>query len=133
MLDIKTACERILDHFITERNKAPRCVVCDAVLYDYQTDLYGYLHILEFKYHSIRNDMYKDIVNYIFEHYPYHNDKSLCRHHLNYAKNIQVPTCLNCHTRIHNSNDPELAKWLPVDKKPKNQGSFDSNMFKPLS
>lgn len=132
MWDMLTACNRVLDHFISERNKAPRCVVCDAVLYDYQTDIYNYLYMLEVKHRKTHVEMNNDILNYVFEHYPYQNDKSLARHHVNYAKNIQVPTCDGCHARIHNSNDPELKKWLPVDKRPKDQVGFESNMYKPL-
>ena len=133
MWDVKTACEKVLQHFIDERNKAPKCVVCDAVLYHYGSEIYNYIYLLEVKHKKIHRDMYGVIMKYVYEHYPCVNDKGLHRHHVNYGKNIQVPTCQHCHGKIHSRKYPELEKWYPVDKKPKNQGNFDTNMYKPLS
>ena len=132
MWDINIACQKVLQYFIDERNKAPQCVVCNAYLYDYESEIYSYIYLLEVKYKKIHVSMKDTILRYVFEHYPY-KDKSLHRHHVNYAKNIQVPTCESCHKKIHLSNDPKYAKWKPVDKRPKNQVGFESNMYKPLS
>ena len=131
MWDMLTACNKVLNHFIEEHNKAPHCVVCDSTLYDYQAEINSYLYLLEVKHRMIHVGMNQKIICYVFANYPF-NDKSLARHHVNYAKNIQVPTCDGCHAMIHNGNDPELKKWLPVDKRPKGQCGFESNMYKPL-
>ena len=132
MWDIKTACEKVLQHFIDERNNSPLCVVCDSILYDYQSEINSYVYLLEIKHRKIHAGMFKDIIKYVFEHYPY-NDETLHRHHVSYKKNIQVPTCRTCHSKIHHSNELKYTKWKPIDKKPKNwKGSFDTNMYKPL-
>jgi len=130
--DIRTACEKVLNHFISERNNAPQCVVCNSYLYDYQKEIHSYLYLLEVKNRKIDYSMNKTILDYVYTQYPYVKDKGLHRHHVNYAKNIQVPTCDSCHSKIHSEKYPELHKWLPVDKKPKKQFGFDTNMYNPL-
>ena len=130
--DIKIACEKVLQHFIDERNKAPRCIVCNSVLYKYNIEIHNYIYLLEVKHRKINVSMFPTILKYVFTHYPYNDDKDFARHHVNYAKNIQLPVCSSCHSKIHCKTYPELDKWLPVDKKPKNQGGFDSNVYKPL-
>lgn len=116
MWDIKIACEKVLQHFIDERNKAPKCVVCDTVLYDYDKHIYNYLYLLEVKYKKIHVSMNKDILNYVFINYPFTKDKNIHDHHVNYAKDIKVSTCSSCHMKIHRKKHSELHKWLPVDK-----------------
>lgn len=131
--DLVTACEKVLKYFVDGRNNAPRCVVCNSVLYDYEPEIFSYLYLLEVKYRKIHGGMFEDIIRYVYVHYPFKEDKSLHRHHVNYAKNIQVPTCQSCHSKIHHSDDSKYAKWKPVDKKPKNFKGFETNMYKPLT
>jgi ribosomal protein L34E len=131
MWDIKTACDNVLQHYIDERNKAPHCVICDAVLFQYQDDIFNYLYLLEVRDKKIY-DMTCRIIQYMYEHYPY-RDKNLHRHHISYKKDIQVPMCHSCHNKVHSTiGNPELDKWKPIDKKPKNQNSFATNLFKPF-
>ena len=118
MWDINIACNNVLKHFIDERNRASKCVVCDSVLYHYDGEIYNYIYLLEVKHRKIHAGMFPDIMNYVFAHYPYRDDKEVHGHHVNYAKNIQVPTCQSCHIKIHSKKYHELDKWLPVDKKP---------------
>ena len=130
--DIRTACEKVLKYFIDKRNNAPQCVVCDAYLYDYFVKIHNYLYLLEVKYRKIDWGMNNIILDHMYLNYPYKKDKELCHHHVNYAKNIQVPSCKSCHAKIHGKKDSSLHKWLPVDKRPKDQNNFDYNLFKPL-
>ena len=133
MWDIKIACEKILQYYIDKRNNAPRCIVCNEVLYSYRANVFSDLYLLEVKYRKIHAGMNKAILQYLFDHYPYDDNESLVRHHVNYAKNIQVPVCASCHGKIHGGNNPELVKWKPVDKRPKNFKGFNSNIYKPLT
>jgi hypothetical protein len=129
--DVRIACENVLQHFIDERNKAPHCVICDAVLFQYQDDIFNYLYLLEVRDKKIY-DMNHRIIQYMFEHYPY-KDKNLHRHHISYKKDIQVPMCSTCHGRVHNLKDDfKYSKWKPIDKKPKDFRMFKTNLYKPL-
>jgi len=132
MWDTPTACKKTVEYLIKERESAPHCVCCDTVLFNWEVMLSAYLFDMEYRKKKLSASMHHDIFMYVFDHYPYQYDEHLCRHHMNYAKNIQVPVCLSCHGKIHNSSDPKYAKWKPVDKKPKNQTQFDSNVYKPF-
>lgn len=128
------ACRKVLDMLVSERNKAPHCVICDKVLYQYEKNIYGLLYLLEVRDRKITNDIYPNIIHYVYENYPFKNDGSLHRHHVNYKLNIQIPVCGTCHNKIHNrKKDPVYAIWSPVDKKGrKNKNIFKTNLFKPF-
>jgi calcineurin-like phosphoesterase family protein len=115
------------------REKAPDCVVCGVKLFDYNQAFDDCLFD-RYKGYKFNSESMRTLYMFLFEHYPFHGEdcSRIVRHHVDYKKNIQVYVCGSCHGRIHNGSEPELTKWLPVDKKPKNQGSFDSNVYKPL-
>lgn len=117
--DIIEACNNVLQHFIDERNTATRCTICKTYLYNYETKIYNYLYKLEVIEKKIDRNMYDDIMNYVYSHYPYTKDKSLHNHHVNYMLNITIPLCATCHSRVHNSKDKRYEKYKPYDKKPK--------------
>ena len=130
-MDIETACKHVLQHYIEERNKAIHCIICDKVLFSYEKTIIKYVNMLEVK-DEIRWDMIGRIYTYMHYNYPYRTDGTLHRHHINYKKDIQIPVCATCHHKIHNRNEPEWNKWKPVDEKPKDQGNFDTSLYKPL-
>lgn len=132
MWDIDTACKHVLQHYIEERNKAIHCTICDKVLFSYQKTIIGYMQLLECRDRKITWDMIHKIYNYMHNNYPYRKDGTLVRHHVNYKDDIQIPVCSTCHNKIHNRNEPEWNKWKPIDEKPKNQGVFETKLYKPL-
>ena len=133
MWDVETACKKVLDHYIKERNKAVHCTICDKVLFSYEKTIIGYLELLECKYQKITWDMKPKIYNYMHYNYPYREDKSVVRHHLSYKNDIQIPVCSACHNKIHTiKGDPMWDKWKPIDNKPKNQSGFETKLYKPL-
>jgi hypothetical protein len=119
------------DYLMEKREKAPRCIVCDILLFDRWDTLDDYF-FQEHNCYFISSDEMNAIYRTIMERYPIGKESGLHRHHVDYKKNIQVPVCGSCHSKIHNGNDPKLIKWLPVNKKPKGQMGFDSNVYKPL-
>lgn len=123
--------EKAWNYVMNKREKAPICSICKARLFDGFEALDDYFYNKRNIYKTTQEEM-KLIYDEFFRLYPYQEEKTLSRHHVNYAKNIQIPVCKSCHSRIHGKADPDLHKYLPVDKKPKNQGGFDSNMYKPL-
>ena len=130
MWDIKTACEKALEHFIKRYGESPKCEICGQVGYSWFDEGYSHLYSLEIK-HKIHHDMYDAIFKYLWQNYPYHDYGNLTRHHLNYAKGICMFVCGSCHGRIHMSDDPEYAKYKPVDKKPMRK-KLDYKMYKTL-
>lgn len=134
MWELNIACEKIVEMVIEERNKQPHCIICDGVLFDHDKYFFALLDDLQYRKRKIRAEMYNDIKNYFFTRYPYYyEDLTLSGHHTNYKKNIQVPTCKSCHSKIHHGSDPELAKWKPVDKRPKRSHMLEKNLYKPLN
>lgn len=123
--------DKVWKYVMKQRDKAPVCTVCNAKLFDGNNELDNYFY-KKYNVFRVTVEERKYIYYKFWEMYSQFDDKSLSRHHVNYAKNIQIPVCRSCHSKIHNGSDPELQKYLPVDKRPKNQGSFDSNIYKPL-
>jgi len=131
--DVDTACKKVLEHFIKERNKAVHCTICDKVLFSYQKTIIRYVYLLEVQHRKITWDMIPKIYNYMYENYPYRKDGDVYRHHISYKDDIQIPVCSTCHGKIHNIvGDPFWDKWKPIDKKPKNISNFKTKLYKPL-
>lgn len=127
----KSVFDSIYAAIIDKRETAPNCIVCGIKLFDGTWELDMYIH--DNHIYDLYPESIKSIYYMFYEQYPHLNkDGHICRHHTNYKKNIQVPVCDSCHIKIHSGKYPEMNKWLPVDKKPKNQGKFKTNMYKPL-
>lgn len=123
--------DRIWQHIMRLRDKAPNCEICNKKLFDGMCKLDEYFYE-EHRDHKFTQSELKAIYNYFWEHYPYMKEGNLSRHHINYKDNIQIAVCRKCHRKIHSNKYPELKKYYPIDKRDKKNKYFKSNIVKPL-
>ena len=128
----RTMFEKAWNYVMKKREKALRCTICNIVLFDGINEL-DYFFYNKRNIFNVSKEELQLIYNMFWDRYPSNKESSLTRHHVNYSKNIQIPVCKSCHRKIHSGKFPELNKYLPVDKKPKNHGNFETNMYKPIS
>ena len=135
MWDPIKACNKTLQYILKQREKAPRCTICDTHLFSYDEALNEYFILHHYRSNDISYSMKQDIVLWVFDHYPYHGqDKGTpIKHHLCYKDDISIFVCDSCHSKIHNSNNPKYNKWKPIDKRPKKDThKLGKKVIKPL-
>ena len=121
MWDPLVAGKNIVRFVEKKREEAPTCTVCDTKLFDFHPIAQKYMCELEHKKH-IHFELFDELWKFFYQHYPYWGVDFglLVAHHLDYKRDISIPVCSSCHSKIHMSNDPKYVKWKPVDKRPKN-------------
>jgi len=134
MWDIVKACNNTFQYVLNQREKAPKCTICNVHLFAYDEALNQYFTIHSTRKNDISFDMRHDIALWIFEHYPFHGqDKGKAvKHHLCYKDDISIFVCTSCHGKIHGSNEPKYNKWKPIDKRPKDTKDLGKKVIKPL-
>ena len=134
MWDSVKACRNTFQYVLSQREKAPKCTICNAPLFSHDEALNEYLLVHSYIRNDIATGIRQDIVLWVFDHYPYHKeDKGRpVKHHLSYKDDISIFVCVNCHGRIHGSDDPKYAKWKPIDKRPKDIRGLGKKVIKPL-
>lgn len=133
MWDLHTATQKAMKYVIQQREKAPRCTICNDLLFDCEDALTTFMFVHSLQGNDISADMRTPIALYMNEHYPFNDKRGVVKHHLSYKKDISIFVCTDCHGKIHNYDDPEYAKWKPVDKRPKkNYHKLGKKVIKPI-
>lgn len=132
--DQLVATQRAMKYILKQRDKAPRCTICDAVLFDYNEALTTYLFMHSLRVDDIAPDDRHPIVTWIFNNYPYTEEDKLRkeRHHISYKKDICIYVCSYCHKQIHCRDNPKYAIYKPIDKRPKDVNKIDFKMYNPI-
>lgn len=101
-----TEFDKAYNYVYKQRKKAPRCAVCNKVLFDYNS-------CLDIYFKNKGSVEAPAIYKKMFYAYPFKSEDVYkgAKHHISYVKNITIDVCSPCHAKIHNSNEEKYKKF----------------------
>jgi len=121
-----------IKHLDVKRRRARYCPICKSLNFSIDNILIDWIFKPP-RIYDISQEQQTFVISEIKKRYKVSgNVCSLEIHHISYEMEITMPLCVECHKKVHNSNEEPWCKYKPIDKRPKNTKDLGKKVIKPL-
>jgi hypothetical protein len=116
-VNLDTHIKEGLNHLDVVKDRAKHCPICGSIDFDIGMVLDDWMAKPRRAFDLSQRE--KGILcSEIMRSYEQPNNAgSIEIHHISYVMDITMPLCIECHSKVHNSNNEPWSKYKPIDKR----------------
>jgi len=117
MVSLEIHIKQGLKHLDVVKDRAVHCPICGSINFSIGGILDDWLSKPRRAFdlsHEDRTFLYDELIR------RFKIPKNVCsleNHHISYVMEITMPLCIECHNKVHYSNEEPWCKYRPIDKK----------------